>query len=179
MKNLLIILLLIGFFSCKNTSTKTVENTKNDTVTTKTDGVAVVDQVPIPPKKTIAKDTIRNYKDTQISEEFFQKAIVDLQDSTLTVYQNIRADYRIFGYQKPDTNSRKMIFFSVFTPDVEGNPYQCPYGSYYYSGAMQNTKIKYVKKTGAFVEAHLIKDNQLLPNPIYFLKNWVEFEAKN
>lgn len=172
-------LLLIAFFGCKNTSHKTVEEKTTDTVKAKTDGVALIKQDIVPVKKSAQKDTIRNYKDTQMSEEFFQKAIIDLSDSSLTVYQNIRADYRIFGYQKPDTNSRKMIFFSVFTPDVEGNPYNCPYGSYYYSGAMQDTQIKYIKNSGAFVEAHLIKENNILPTPIYILKDWVTFEERN
>jgi len=179
MKNVITTCLLITFFGCRTNTTKEIAVTTTDTIKTKTDGVAVVKPDSIPVKKLIKKDTVRNYKDTQMSEEFFQKAIIDLRDSSLTVYQNIRADYRIFGYQKPDTNSRKMILFSVFTSDVENNPYQCPLGSYYYSSSMQDTKIKYTKKTGAFVEAHLIKDNDILPYAVYFLKDWVTFEARN
>ena len=133
----------------------------------------------IPVQKTVKNDTIRNEKDTQMSEAFFQKAMINLSDSSLTVYGDIKADYRIFGYQKSDTNSRKMILFSVFTSDVEKNPYKCPFGAYYSSGAMQDTKIKYVRKAGAFVEAHLIKDTDIKPTAIYILKDWVEFEERN
>lgn len=173
------ILLFITFVGCKSNSNQEVEEKITDTVKTKTDGVSVSKQDSIHPQKTTAKDTVRNYKDTQMSEEFFQKAIIDLRDSSFTVYQNIRADYRIFGYQKPDTNARKMILFSVFTSDVKDNPYKCLFGSYYYSGALQDTKIKYIKNKGSFVETHLIKDNDILPTPIYFLKDWVEFEERN
>ena len=175
MKNLVLILLFIASVGCKNISNQKI----TDTAKLQTDGVAVIKQDSIPAKKTAVNDTIRNYKDTQMSEEFFQKAIIDLNDSSFTVYQNIRADYRIFGYQKPDTNARKMILFSVFTSDVENNPYNCSFGSYYYSGALQDTKIKYIKNQGSFVETHLIKKNSALPTPIYFLKDWVEFEERN
>ncbi|RZL34336.1 MAG: hypothetical protein EOO96_10145 [Pedobacter sp.] len=179
MRNFAIAVILIVLTGCRNTSNETNEKNIPDTIKTKADGVALTKQDSIPVKKIVKKDTIRNYKDTQMSEEFFQKAIIDLSDSSLTVYQNIRADYRIFGYQLPDTNSRKMIFFSVFTPDVENNPYNCPYGSYYYSGAMQDTQIKYIKNSGAFVKTHLIKDKNTLLATIYFLKDWIQFEERN
>jgi ribosomal protein S24E len=179
MKNLAMVLLFAAFVGCKNTSNQEVKEKITDTVKTQTDGVTVVKQDSISAKKTVAKDTIRNYKDTQMNEEFFQKAIIDLNDSSFTVYQNIRADYRIFGYQKPDTSAKKMILFSVFTSDVEDNPYKCPLGSYYYSGALQDTKIKYIKNNGKFVETHLIKETNILPTPIFFLRNWVEFEKRN
>lgn len=172
-------LLVIAFIGCKSTPNKEIKETTTDTIKTQTEGVTVINQDSIPVKNTVTKDTVRNYKDTQMSEDFFQKAVIDLNDSSLTVYQNIRADYRIFGYQKPDTNAKKMILFSVFTSDVQDNPYKCPLGAYYYSGAMQDAKIKYVKNTGNFVEAHLIKENHILPTPIYILKDWVEFEERN
>lgn len=98
-----------------------------------------------------------------------------MKDSSITVYQNIRADYRVFCYKSPDTTSKKMLLFSVFTSDVKDNPYQCVYGSYYYSGAMQDMSMKYVKKTGQFIEAHLLRKNELV-TPIYIRKEWVEFE---
>ena len=179
MKNIIAALVIVTFMGCRNTPTTEMANTTTDTIKTVKDGVAVVKPDSTPVKKTVKKDTIRNDKDTQMSEAFFQKAMINLSDSSLTVYENIRADYRIFGYQKPDTNSRKMILFSVFTSDVENNPYKCPFGAYYYSGAMQDTKIKYVRKAGAFVEAHLVKDTGIKSTAIYFLKDWVKFEEGN
>lgn len=179
MKKIIAALALTTFLGCRNTPGTEIANTATDTLKTETDGVTVVKPDSTPVKKTIKKDTIRNDKDTQMSEAFFQKAIISLSDSSLTVYENIRADYRIFGYEKPDTNSRKMILFSVFTSDVENNPYKCPFGAYYSSGAMQDTKIKYVKKTGAFVEAQLIKESDIKPTSVYMLKDWVKFEERN
>lgn len=44
---------------------------------------------------------------------------------------------------------------------------------------MQDTKIKYVRKAGAFVEAHLVKDTDIKSTAIYFLKDWVKFEEGN
>jgi len=126
-------------------------------------------------KTTSVTDTIRNIGATQMSKEAYQKAKVNLQDSTLIVYGNIRADYRIFGYEKPDTNSRKLIFFSVFTTDVKGNPYHCPYGAYYATSEMQNTSIKYISNAGSFIKASLVQAQQV-QTPVYILKEWVEFE---
>jgi hypothetical protein len=126
-------------------------------------------------KTTSGTDTIRNIGATQMSEEACQKATINLQDSTLIVYGNIRADYRIFGYEKPDTNSRKLIFFSVFTTDVKGNPYRCPYGAYYSTAEMQNTSIKYVSNAGSFIKASLVQAQQLQTS-VYILKDWVEFK---
>jgi hypothetical protein len=178
MKNIIAALVLVTFLGCRTTPTTEMANRTTDTIKTETDGVAVVkpDSIPV---KTVKRDTIRNDKDTQMSEAFFKKAMISLSDSSLTVYENIRADYRIFGYQKPDTNSRKMILFSVFTSDVKNNPYKCPFGAYYYSGAMHDTKIKYVRKAGTFVEAHLIRDTEIKPTSIYILKDWVKFDERN
>ncbi|QDW24822.1 hypothetical protein FFJ24_008355 [Pedobacter sp. KBS0701] len=126
-------------------------------------------------KTTAGRDTIRNIGATQMSEEAYQKATINLNDSTLTIYGNIRADYRIFGYEKPDTNSRKLILFSVFTTDVKGNPYRCPYGAYYATSEMQNTSITYIGSTGSFIKASVVQAQQV-QIPVYILKDWVEFE---
>lgn len=116
-------------------------------------------------------------KETEIqdgNENYLQKAVID-KDSLITVYQNIRADYRIFGYKAPDTNARKLLLFSVFTKDVEGNPHQCLYGAYYYSGVMEDIKMKYIGQTDSFVEAILMKNNHIL-TPIFLEKKWVQFD---
>lgn len=135
--------------------------------------------------KSILKDTVKSSQAKieepeeglldKLHEDFIQKAVISKSDSSLTIYQNIRDDYRIFGYQEPDTNSRKLLLVSVFTSDVEGNPYNCVYGSYYGSGAMQDMKMKYTRAIGGFVEVNLIRNNIIL-TPIFFEKSWVEFD---
>ena len=103
------------------------------------------------------------------------KAVVSKRDSIISLTANIRRDYRIFGYKKPDTISKKMILFSVFTNDVENNLFKCPYGSYYQTSSMQNMKIKFLTKNGLFIKAAIRKDNAT-SEIIYFLKKWIDFE---
>ncbi|NTE04450.1 hypothetical protein G6M26_05760 [Agrobacterium tumefaciens] len=162
---------------CNNTKNKTVQTRLPDT--SKMDSVAKIQQNEHNSPTQIDKpDTIRNKQATQMNEDAFQKASVNLQDSSLVVYGNIREDYRIFGYEQPDTNSRKLIFFSVFTTDVKGNPYHCPYGAYYATSDMINSEIKYLSSTGNFIKANFIKNKKVL-TPIYMLKDWVKFEGQN
>ena len=73
------------------------------------------------------------------------KATISKADSIISLTANIRRDPRIFGYQKPDINSKKMILLSVFTKDVEGNPFKCAYGSYYQTSNMKSMDIKFLK----------------------------------
>ena len=114
------------------------------------------------------------YVPPEISKEAMQKAVISKLDSSFNVYNNIRADYRIIGYESPDTNARKMVLFSVFTSDVKDNPFQCPYGSYYDSAQGDELVIKYVGQQGSFIKAH-ISGIKKKPATIYFEKNWVEF----
>ena len=103
------------------------------------------------------------------------KAIVSKSDSTIWLTANIRLDHRIFGYAKPDTNSRKMILLSVFTNDVKDNPFNCPYGSYYQTSEMDDMKMKFISKNGVYIKAAIIK-NDSAAAIIYILKKWIEFE---
>ena len=122
-------------------------------------------------------DTIKTgaYIPPEISEEAMQKAVISKRDSSFNVYNNIRADYRIIGYESPDTNARKMVLFSVFTSDVKDNPFQCPYGSYYDSAQRDELIIKYVGEQGSFIAAN-ISGNRKKPATVYFEKKWVEFD---
>lgn len=130
------------------------------------------------------RDTVRNPENSSsqseviaegnMDEGLIQKAVISSADSILSVFENIRADYRIFGYQRPDTTAKKLIFFSVFTNDVKGNPHECKYGSYYSSAAMQGLKMKFIADAGDFVKVNLMKDDLVL-SPVFFEKSWVEF----
>ena len=60
-------------------------------------------------------------------------------DSIMEIQAFIRKDHRIFGYEKPDKNSAKLIVFSIFTNDVENNPHHCKLGSYYDTTALPGT----------------------------------------
>ena len=103
------------------------------------------------------------------------RATVSKSDSTIWLTANIRRDHRIFGYTKPDTNSRKLILFSVFTNDVKGNSFNCPYGSYYQTSNMEYMKLNFISKNGVYIKAAIIK-NESTAAIIYILRKWIEFE---
>ncbi len=111
-----------------------------------------------------------------LSEDALSKISVDLSegDSRLNLYANIRNDYRIFGYAQPDTDSEKLLLFSVFTDEVDGNPFDCKYGSYYSLGnSDQNFHLTYKKSDKNFVVVNL---NDSLGNNrnVYFEKKWID-----
>lgn len=58
-------------------------------------------------------------------------AVIDKTDNSFYVHQDKFEDHLIFGYEEPSTESKKLIVFSSFTTDVEGNPHNCSLGSYY------------------------------------------------
>ncbi len=109
------------------------------------------------------------------AEDNIQKASVSGSDSSIWLTANMKLDHRIFGYEKPDTASRKMILISIFTNDVEGNPFKCPFGSYYETGDMTDMQIKYVSTEGKFIKANVFKNNAL-QGTVYMDKKWIEFE---
>lgn len=73
------------------------------------------------------------------------------------LFSNIRKSHRLFGYGKPNVKSEKLILFSVFTNDVENNPFQCKFGSYYESSAMKSKglQLKFIKFQGDFAEMEI------------------------
>ena len=103
------------------------------------------------------------------------KLEVSKRDSIVRLYSNIRQDHRIFGYEKADLKAKKKILFSVFTFDVEGNPCNCAFGSFYETSGMNGITMKYVGKEKSFVKVELLEGNTKL-GTVYFEKKWVEFE---
>lgn len=90
------------------------------------------------------------------------------------LYSNIRYEHRMFGYAKPDTKSKRLILFSVYTNDVEGNPFNCPFGSYYETAGMEKILLTYLKTTGRFAEMNLCRNGK--NTKVYFLKKYIRFE---
>ncbi len=111
------------------------------------------------------------------SENNITKAFVFLKDgdSTINLTANIRQDHRIFGYSKPDIKSERLLLLSVFTDDVENNPFGCKLGAYYDTGGMDEMTLKYVSTNGNFVQA-TATDKTNKSTTIYFEKEWIEFE---
>ncbi len=96
-------------------------------------------------------------------------------DGSLFLHSDIKKDHRIFAYQFPDINSRKMFVLSVFTPDVKGNQLNYQYGAYYDTNGMRNKgiKLKYVNTDDDFVKVHVIKNKKVI-DTVYMLKKWFE-----
>lgn len=173
MRELLFFFLVLVLFSCRNkTATGTTKPVNQSVSTTKKDTIfskKVAPSVASKADKRIPKEL------PEMEGNFIQRALINLKDGSITVYENIRANYRIFGYEAPDTNSKKLILFSVFTNDVKDNPYHCTYGAYYSSGVMQNMEMKYVKRKGNFIQAHLISNSEVV-SPLFIHRKWVQFE---
>ena len=96
-------------------------------------------------------------------------------DSTINLRANIRQDHRIFGYAKPDIKSERLLLLSVFTNDVENNPFSCRLGAYYDTRGMDEFTLKYNSTTGNFIKATAI-DKANNSTTIYFEKKWIEFQ---
>lgn len=104
------------------------------------------------------------------------KGIVDTTTNDFSLHANIRLDHRMFGYEKPDTSSRKMICFSIFTSDIEGNPHGCLLGAYYEtSGLKDGNKILYNKRVGKYSEMKFI-DTESKVTLFYFKTRDLKFE---
>ena len=106
--------------------------------------------------------------------EFANKIEISKKDSIMSLYSSMQKECRIFGYEKPNKNSKKMILISIWTFDVKGNPSNCKYGSYYETNSMDDMVLKYIGKDNSFVKAALIK-NKIKTATIYFEQKWVKF----
>ncbi|TKC06650.1 hypothetical protein FA048_15710 [Pedobacter polaris] len=164
-----LIILALGLFSGCTNSNSDPQVLKNDTV------VAIRDSGlrQVADSQSIKKK--HRYVPPQINQEAIQRAVISKHDSSFHVYNNIMTDYRIIGYEAPDTTSRKMVLFSIFTSDVKDNPFHCPYGSYYYTGYPVELVIKYTGEQESFIKAHISGESKK-PATVYFEKKWVEFD---
>jgi hypothetical protein len=103
------------------------------------------------------------------------KAYISSSDSSIYLTANIRQDHRIFGFEKPNNQSKRLLLLSVFTNDVENNPFQCELGAFYDTNSMGNLRLKFVASEGDFIKAAAIDDAGQMTT-IYFEKQWIEFE---
>lgn len=119
-----------------------------------------------------------NAKAVSADPGFIQKAYIST-DSTIWLIANMRKDHRFFGYEKANTNSTKLILFSIFTNDVAGNPYQLQYGAFYQTSGMENRLLKYVSTEGKFIQAHLLDEKTgSVISEMYFDRKWFEFDKR-
>ena len=161
--------------ACGQTNSK-AENQENSEQT-----ITTLDTSQI--NKTIEKlttlDSIEkaNNESVVTSGDNITKAFIFLKDgdSTINLTANIKQDHRIFGYAKPDIKSERLILLSVFTNDVENNPFGCKLGAFYDTRSMNELTLNYIMTIGNFVKATATsKTNN--STTLYFEKKWIDFK---
>ena len=115
----------------------------------------------------------RNNKNIEIAGNHVNKLIISRKDSLIWITSSKYLDHRIFGYEKPNLNSKKMILISCFTADVKNNPFELPLGAYYELNI--NHKAKFLKNEKEFIVAKFILNEKDMEN-VYFEKKWIEFD---
>ena len=108
-------------------------------------------------------------------DAWLAKAYVDPADSSISLTANMRTTHRFFGYAQPDKSSQRLLLLSVFTSDVENNPFGCPLGAYYSTPAPETLSLHYRATVGDFVEVIAV-DAQRQSTTLYLEKKWVSFE---
>ena len=142
-------------------------------------------EVPVIPQKTptvtasssLNLDSINttNERKIAVSGNDINKLLVSPSDSLIWITSSKYKDHRIFGYEKPNSNSKKMLLISCFTADVENNPFALPYGAYY--ELQQEHKAKFLKQEKDFIVAKFILNEKDM-GKVYFENKWVEFEEE-
>lgn len=175
MKTIIYILTLaLLVFACEQTKpTSQIKPTETKEI------ITVPAEIPQPIKKLTKLDSIDKVNNESVvaSGDNITKAFASLKnsDSTINLIANIRQDHRIFGYAKPDIKSERLFLLSIFTNDVENNPFGCKLGAYYDTNGMENLILKYKSTTGNFVKA-TATDKTGTSTTIYFEKKWIELE---
>lgn len=120
---------------------------------------------------------MENNKSVLASGDDITKAYFPLNsgDSTMYLTAYMRKDHRFFGYAHPDIHSDRLILFSIFTNDVQDNPFKCRYGAYYQIVPSDSLHIKYLSADSNFVRTELTHKTER-PVIVYFEKKWINFE---
>ncbi len=162
-----------SLLSCINNSIDTNIKYNSQSIVTKIYKVDSIDNNNSKTKNEIAYQSCKDLAKIENGEET-NKATISLKDSSFIVEQNKFYDHQIFGYEKPDTKSKKIILISCFTYDVENNPYKCKYGAFYTTNSIDSFEIKFVTKTNFFVKCKLLDKERIITN-LFFEKRFVEF----
>ena len=112
----------------------------------------------------------------EIDPQYMGKAHIK-EDGSIWLHANMKRDHRIFGYKKKNVNSEKMILLSIFTNEVENNPFNCKYGAYYDTSGMEEFSLEYISTEDDFIKVAIQKNSQKL-DEVYMLKKWFEFEER-
>jgi hypothetical protein len=176
---LIIITLFISGCGQPNTSSNKITTEKKDTILI--DTTTLKDNTKLHKTAVVLSklDSIEKANNESVanSGSNITKAYVSLKDGDSTIYlsANIRRDHRIFGYANPGIKSERILLLSIFTNDVENNPFGCKLGAYYDTNGMDGLDLKYAATLGNFVKA-TATDKLNKSTIIYFEKKWIELE---
>lgn len=164
-QNVLAALVLVLLTACNQTDHAT--DTKN----------GVGHELAAPVKNISKLDSLDKANQAKfIAEGDTLKAFVYLKDGDSSIYVafNKFKDHRFFGYSRPDLFSERLLLFSIYTSDVQGNPFGCRLGAYY-DDSQTPFRLKYLSRTKDFIKAVAI-DSSNHSTELYFEKSWVEFQ---
>ena len=113
---------------------------------------------------------------SELDQMHYSKAYIE-KDSTIWIPQSMKSEHRIFGYKDKNVSSEKLILVSVFTKDVENNPFKCKYGSYYHTQSMNDLVLKYLKTENDFMKIAILKEGRTI-DVVYMEKKWFEFDKE-
>ncbi|WP_139959591.1 lysozyme inhibitor LprI family protein [Flavicella sediminum] len=111
----------------------------------------------------------------EIDSLYMGKAYIE-KDGNIWMSANMKKDHRIFGYKNKDIYSTKMILLSIFTNDVENNPFNCKYGAFYDTNGMKEISLKYLSNEGEFLKIEIVNEKEGKSDIIFMLKKWFEFK---
>jgi hypothetical protein len=77
--------------------------------------------------------TISIHSNSQLKAQIDKKS----KEFTINSGSDPKAEYKIFGYQYPNSTTKLMICFSSYRYDVTENVNKCPLGAYFDSGRMK------------------------------------------
>lgn len=130
-----------------------------------------------PKKKTelqLRLDSIEKVNEQSILDSGTKvtKAYVEGENNQIVLWADIKMDHRFYGFEKPDINSKRLILFSIFTNDVEGNPFDLPLGAYYSTADVEEGIFTFISEEKDFVEAEFT-DSKGDKTKMYFERKWV------
>ena len=156
-----ITVLMILLSACGETSPKSAEGTQEEGNSAAMSSLDSIDQT--------------NAESVLAAGDAVTKAYVSSSDSSIFLAANMRQDHRIFAYAQADVNAKRLLLLSIFTNDVENNPFGCELGAYYDTAGMGDLSLKFVSVEGEFVKA-LAMDKTGKATTLYFEKQWIDFE---
>ena len=112
-------------------------------------------------------------------EDLINKVVVSKKDSSISFVMNTLLGQGYFGYSQPDTNSRKLILFSIANKEVKNNPFNCKYGSYYSVNDAKKYFFKFSGSKNGFSEIQMIKKNKNRVKDVFYINlNYILEENK-